>query len=238
MRKFFLSAILAVFLTFQSVTALASEPLAPFLAVLRSQDRGTVLVIDGKKFSDWQYIETDYNQPILNWSDLDDHLAKIKALAGNRPIILEMQVHGDDYLIIDESVKLPGGEIHLARKASMGFLVNHIEKNLPIDRLTVIMDTCFAPSVYKNTIRNNNYQFGTFTENCYHVPTFPIYGINQNIISWNNVVFLQYLFGVPANFTDLRKYEQAPTGTKNTNSNSKECKTLLTIWYVLISSIN
>lgn len=230
---------MAIILTLNFITATATEPISPFVAVLRSQDRGTVVKLsNGSNYCDWDGIPLDYNQPLLKWSDLDKHLQKIKELAGDRTILLEMQVHGDDYLVIDESKIFPKvGTIYLARNASMGYLVNHIEKYLDSNKLVVIMDTCFAPSVYKNTIRNNKYEFGSFIEDCYHVPRFPIYGIDENIISWNNVVFLQYYMDTPAKMVDLRKYEYADTGPKDKNSKSKDCVDLYNIWLVLINSI-
>lgn len=233
LKKILVLLVLTLAILTNTSRAFSQEP-AMFLAVLRSPDRGTVFYDKGKPyFGDWLAIKTDYNAELNKWSDLDDHLKKIKEQAGDKTVLLEMQVHGDQYLSVVVQRKFKAGTITYTSDASMGYLINHAESILGSNQI-IILDTCYAPDIYFKTIRKNTYIFGKFIENCDHIPKVPIYSIRSNCTSWNNVVFLEYIYNCLVDFTDLREFEEHPPEPRQEGSKSVSSQVLKKLWLVLV----
>ena len=149
----------------------------------------------------WPSLNPDVMYTAFHWTQFDDFLRQTKAKAAGRPIVIDLECHGDKGLVLAYEDYRTRTKIYDA--AGLGFVVNHIEKELAGQDVTLLTEACFAGEVYRETIRHNRDK----AENHEGVPTFPIYGASYNYMNVNNLVYLQYVTKCRVWFEDLRVYE-------------------------------
>lgn len=161
----------------------------------------------------WPTINPDLLVVAFDWDHFDDFLRTIKKQARGRKIEIDIECHGDDQLMLQYPDARAG--LMVTAPTTMGYIVNHIERILGKEKVTLILECCYAGKVYKNSIRNNKEG-----ENCNHVPQFPIYGGSFNHMSLNNLIYLQYVTKCHRYFEDVRTYE-TKEGPKNIDRDEK-----------------
>lgn len=162
--------------------------------------------------NEWERLSPDFLLVPKDWRDLDTFLKVVKDQGWDH-IDIDIDCHGNDYLwLIDED-----GNEYIA---SMGFIVNHIEKYLVGKDIKVFCEACFAGKVYKTSIRGNKIERfpvireflkrerGNKIEDCNHIPKFPIYGIRSNTTNIGNSIYLQYRSDCNLYMEDLRDFEK------------------------------
>jgi hypothetical protein len=150
----------------------------------------------------WPSLHPDVMVTAYSWEQFDDFLRQTKAKAAGRPIDLSLDIHGSgEYLYIKYEDYRTGTSI--AEPAGWGFVVNHIEKALEGEDVTVVCESCFAGETYNHSIRGNKRG-----ENHPGVPKFPIYGGSYNMYNLNNLIYMQYITGCRVWFCDLRTFDK------------------------------
>lgn len=170
-------------------------------------------VFCSQEFDDcWDDMKVDNLFIPKAWKDLDVFLDTIVAESGDKPIVIDLQVHGwDDGLYITtgyEKYAYTGmnNEHKIMEGTTFGKVINKITEKLGHRQLIVLCEACFAGSAYKNTINNPKYK----PEYCSAMPPYPVIGSGDNFSNWGNTVYCQYLYNCPINFEDLRMYEVVP----------------------------
>jgi hypothetical protein len=187
--------LLACFSAFLLLLPVNADTEKPFLAVYASNDFPR---------EDWTRYKPDLIYYSTDWKTFDSFLKAASQLAGGREIELDIQVHGDKKLTcVGGTEKNP-----VFSDATMGYVVNHIERYLNPAKVTVFLEACYGAYVYKTTMRGNrDPQYLGYIEDCYHTPEFPIYG-NGNHLGYNNIVYLQYFHNIMPLLRDLRDFEK------------------------------
>jgi len=177
----------------------------------------------------WPSLNVDCLYLAMDWEHFDDFLRKVKKEAGGRPIELDIECHGDKALLLQYPDARTGEMV--TKSTTMGYVINHIERYLGRERVTLIMECCYAGSVYKTTIRQNKEG-----ENCNHIPQFPVYGNSFNHMNLNNLVYIQYKTRCHRYFEDLRAFElKAGPKDMDRNENSEDHKRMATLYRILAS---
>ena len=216
--------LLCLFLFFLPAYA---EP-EPFLAVYSSPDFDE---------TDWHKYHPNIHYKNPSWRAFDEFLAQVAKEAGDRPITLDIQCHGDAE---NTGYFLKFGERNghpVYKECTAGYLFNHIEKYLGKKKLTVCCEACYGAGVYKKTIRGNkpaSVASDRLVENCDHVPPFPIFGMIETISSYNNFIFLQYYHHIRAVFVDYRQYEYVEK-LRDHDGNEELSDLVKSVWYTLHS---
>lgn len=208
--KRLLALFCAVWLTFFSFhPSFAQDSRRPFLAVFTSPD---LLFV-------WPSYKPDILHVAFCWDNFDGFLEEICQKAGDRPIELDLEVHGHESLSIHYLDWNTGKEE--AKYASVGYVINHIEKKLAGKDYTLILESCYGGNTYVKSIRNNT-TANKFFEDCDHIPLRPVWGSSYNHMNLNNCVYLQYKTGLRYAFVDLRKFEVEKGDRRlDTDQNSK-----------------
>lgn len=195
--RVFLSLILAFFLW----CPVFGETQTPFLAIYSSRDLVEC----------WQ---NSVHKPDLlfktkNFSELDTFLTQVKQQASGRKIILDICVHGDSrsgFLCIKANKK----EWSFA---SMGFLLNHIESFLGTENFDLILDSCYAGSVYKRSLHYLPItQIGTFLrieDYKGERPKYPVWGV-ANHMSLVGLALEEYIHSHHRFTQDIRDNTKTP----------------------------
>lgn len=154
----------------------------------------------------WTKHDPDLVYTPTTWAEFDVFLDILdKSAAPDQEIDIDLAIHGKDYLYIQTKTSLS--------KASMGFVVNHIESKFKKGRVRCFCEACYSPYVYITTIRNNNLNVKSSVdkmENANHVPSFPIYGLENNTTGFVGLIYLQNKYKVFYSFQDLRLLELEP----------------------------
>lgn len=196
LKKFLVSAVLTLSLLSPAWAVSVSEN-KPFLAIYSSNDIGE----QGRFVHDWVKFNPDYFKRTGSWEGFNKFIDEVKEKAGDRPIVLDMQVHGWDDLIVYSSESDYTGE-----HASMGYVLNKIDRTLNTHKLTLLFESCYGGYVYHHSIRNNKIKREYF-EDFNAIPNFPIYGMSAHTSNYNNLIYMQYYYGIRPFFKDLREYE-------------------------------
>lgn len=209
---------LAVTLLNSSVTGFAAEPKRPFLAVWCTPYFDQF----------WVHLKPDYIQVAYDWDNFDSFLDDVAKKAGNRPIDLDIDVHGLEHLTLQYVDYRT--EQWVSKRATFGYLINHIEKHLRGRNVTLLVESCYGGHVYKHTIRNNKPEPGVKVEDCNHVPSFPVYGGTYGHMGMGNLVYLQYVSGFRYAFNDLRRWEKDPCESIDSDEESPFHQELVQVW--------
>jgi len=164
-----------------------------------------------------------------SWDDFDIFLGQIGKESNNRPIILDMCVHGNDRDGLlskchDDKDKSPN------YFASVGMVLNHIEHELAGHRVTIIFETCYGSHCYRSTVRGNFPIHSTYywIENHVQAPNYPIYGCGYSS-NWATLAFEEYFHSLegrtPVFLRDIRQ-----STAETTAPNRQE----LTIQYIYL----
>lgn len=216
--KFLISLVLSLLLLIPSVGAIDTN--REFIAVFCNDTLE----------KPWYKQNPDLLYLAKSWSNLDDFLLLVREQAKNRPILIDIDCHGEDgglYIQYD----LDKDEFFTER-ASVGFVLNRIESYIRKDKLTVLFEACYAGRAYKNTLKNN--KFITLYGDNYRGdrPSYPVYGIGSSYKNISNFIFLQYKYKVRPYFVDLRRYQLESLGAKDTNKDSKDHTLITYLWRV------
>ncbi len=167
--------------------------------------------------TDWDIIKPDFKMCCNTWDDFPMFLRIVKQQAKNRPILIDVSVHGDDrtgLLWIDYDAF--GQDMSYA--ASMGYVINQIERTFPKGQVkSLFLEACYSEIVMEKSLTTQNLiHYNDDSEFSYHEGgnqiegtdtkiDFPVYGIGSSV-NYNNTVFLQYFYNVKAYFYDLRQF--------------------------------
>lgn len=163
--------------------------------------------------SPWSPYHPDIFYPANSWKDFVPFLRKIKEQAGDRYIILDIDVHGGDYLSI---WKLDKAKSKVQwNEATVGWVVNRIEEELgeqiKEEKLLTIWECCYGMNTYRWTIRNNLRKPGVFVEDHAGVPEFPMLCVGDGVVNWGNFIFRQFYHNLTTPFlADMREAETKP----------------------------
>lgn len=208
-RSFVIAAMIAVFVNFPAGFCSNNQT---YLAVYRSANFENIWFYD---------VKADLIEKSSNWKTFDAFLDQVEEKAGGRDVILSLSVHGSNYLTVGTQTKFS--------YASFGWVVNHIESHLS-SNVIVLCDACYGGDVYKNTIRQNTNSIADFSEDCDHIPPFPIYGHSANRIGIATFMIRQYLTGKHYFWKDLRDFEREPSLPEDHNPKSSLNKELEDCW--------
>lgn len=204
---------IALFLCFMLVAPAGSQQddNKPFLAVFCQPEFA----------EDWKEEEPDYLMTSRNWGDFKLFISEVKRLSGGRPLRIDIDSHGNicGHLYFDpEKTTDPGTE------ASMGYILNQVDRLPPGQVQLVTLEACFAGWVYNQSLHQGyDAEFqGNVLENYKPnvAPAYPVYGVS-NISNWNNAVYAQYITNEFVDFQDLRKYEQESPGEPILDKNDR-----------------
>lgn len=163
------------------------------------------------------------------WYDFPAFLRVAKSQAGNKPLVIDIECHGLDYLDVltmPDVKKEPYWD-----ECSMGAFVNMIEASIPSEDLTVIVEACYSGYVFQTTLNHNNLRkYGVIMEDCDHLPTFPIYGIGEITPGISNLVFRQWYGKFGDKCIDLRTLINKPVRPRDLKHSSKETKHVEDLW--------
>lgn len=161
----------------------------------------------------WPSLHPDVMVTAYSWEQFDDFLRQTKAKAAGRPIDLEIDCHGSHSAVIAYEDYRTGKSV--ISGAGFGFILNHVERELGDQDVTIVYEGCFGGRSYHDSIRGNKGK----TENHPGPSKFPVYGGSYNMYNLNNLVYMQYITGCRVWFEDLRTYDheagQAPIEDKN-----------------------
>lgn len=207
---------------FRSLIVLIVCLLLSLPAIALTKDTSYLAVFSSLDFSprDWEDIHPDLEVHAPSWGAcFDGFLQAVKKQGHGRHIVIDIQCHGWDTLALYQgAVEDTKGDRRFYSEASMGYVVNHIEKALAGEDIEVCCEACFAGRVYKVSIRGNKpNKIPELAENCNHIPPFPVYGISEDVENYNNFIYLQYAHNMRYNFQDLRTYEYSDRPLKPRN---------------------
>lgn len=193
-----ITILLSFLLLFTQLPANSAEA-KPFIAVFANP--GT------SKIAGWDKVKPSLYYESTDWENLDAFLAMTKKEAGNRPLVIDIECHGDPttgMLVLGWSAF---GE-SMDDTASMGYVVSAIDKQFHKKKnLQVCFEACFSQICMEKTLING----AEIEHEDYHVKSFkdkilfPCYGIGT-MANWNNTVILEFLTGVRPYFVDLRDF--------------------------------
>lgn len=175
-----------------------------YVAVFSSGDFGV---------EDWRDIDTSIVVGVHNWCPLEAFLQSVKQQSNGSPIVLDFQVHGSP----DGTLSIQAGHINghpFYFDATMGYVLNRVDKILGSQVKAVIFESCFGSTVYKKSIRNNtvnHYSSRVLVEDHPGIPSYPVYGTTGSYVGYNNFVFLQYLKNTKFDFIDMRECDKGYT---------------------------
>lgn len=192
-----LAVIIALFITFQGLLPVCAE--APFLAIYTSYD----FVIGWKKYFTKRHIDLLY--PSGNFNEFDKFLKVVRQEAGTRAIIIDLSVHGSDTsgLLCTTTNGRKWGYCNL------GYIVNRIRANLHEEKVTLVLEACYAPTVFMKGLRTFISFHGkdAVTEVYEGDLPFPIYGLAVSEPSYCRLALEDYLHKKHQVVIDLRKYD-------------------------------
>lgn len=163
--------------------------------------------------SPWAAYHPDLFYPANSWKDFVPFLKRVKEEAGTKDIVLDIDVHGGDYLSI---WKLNKAKSQVKwNEATMGWVVNRIEEELHQqildEKLITIWECCYSMNTYRWTIRNNVRKPGVYAEDHPGIPMFPMYGNGDGVVNYGNFIFRQWFHGLTTPyFVDIREAETRP----------------------------
>jgi len=215
MVKLILSLLLAIVVSLPGYT----RETKPYLAVFCNPGAEEV----------WYGFNPDLIVIAKDWGEFDKFLLTARKEAHGRPIEMDITVHGDEHLmLVYDDIRT---RQQVVKSTTMGFIVNHIERILSKQDVTLILEACYSGHVYKSTIRGNDLGMG---ENCNHVPKFPIYGGSYNHPNINNLIYIQYKTKIHRFFEDLRIYEVTEGNpNKDEDENSKDVAIMIQLYRIL-----
>lgn len=185
---------------------------------------------------EWRGLNPDLEVYTTSWGDFDSFCRVVNHEAKDRPIIIDIDSHGDDVGLI---LATPT-EAHIA---SLGYIVKEIHKRLPHRQVTLLIEGCYSGRAYKRTIRGNKWfpkdpedQIDNYEE----IPDFPIYGIGSDTVNFGNFIFLQNKMQSYFYYEDLRQYEYEDLKPKITNEADtrviNEYKTFILLRFYTLNS--
>jgi hypothetical protein len=143
-----------------------------------------------------------------DWEGLDYFLQKVKDQAKpEQEIIIDISCHGSGQTGL---LGLCDEEQDHWKDASLGLVVNHIRQFLPEERVTLILDACYAPLVYEHSLRTyyttHTATVWTETYDEKDIP-FPVYGIRESKPNLFRLTLESYLAKDFELITDLRQFD-------------------------------
>ena len=174
----------------------------PFVASIATRSRAPEIDF----FPKYQF---DYKARPLYWDDFPAELKEIADKAGQRPIVLDLLVHGwSDGLYLFDTDVVPGMVIQTSDRASMGWVLREIGDKLRGHEVTVLFESCFSGMAYHNTIRGAVKQGPYDNISDYPiVPTFPVWGAGSNFSVVGPIMYIQWKYNFRRWFVDLRQYD-------------------------------
>ena len=197
MLKHFLTLVFALYVLLcnSSVAGFAAQQERPYLAVWCTP----------RFEAAWPSFKPDYLYVAHDWNKFDEFLQDVRRKAGNREIDLDIEAHGLYYLSLDYPDWATSKMV--SKKATMGYVLNHIEKQLKGKKFNLFIEACYGGHVYKRTIRGNTPAEGVLVEDHPKVPNYPIWGGTFNHMNIANMVYIQRKTQVLYATNDLRRWE-------------------------------
>lgn len=171
---------------------------------------------------DWDRFDPDKLVLAKEWSQLEPFLDLVAKEAGNKPIILDIECHGNDSSGL-LSTDIDGSDI-----ASLGWLLKKIDSKLHGKDLTMVLEACYPSQCMERSLKVlRHLEYKNIHLDSFDDPiTFPIYS-NLGNVNYNNLVYLQYHFNVRLYFQDLRdKAGQLPEPADHSKKTDMELRAL------------
>lgn len=183
--------------------------------------------------SEWVKYKPDLFFQASKWEDFENFLLIVKKRAGNRPVVIDIDSHGNDSGLWLEYKDIYG--VPFSDGASVGYIAKKIQDSkIKQKRLKVLLEACFAGRAYKFTIRNNKNLSADYC-NFEKIPKYPIYGIGDSHPNFGNLIYLQYRYNFQTYFVDLRSYEYTNLKDKVDEKSSKEDNIIRLFWTFLFT---
>ena len=209
MKKFLISCIVSI---------LALTTPAPSFA-MEGMGNTYVAAFTSVEFEDqWSgSCEPDFKFVYHSWGDFPKFIEKAKEKAGNRPLVIDIDVHGDEdgfyvyspCIVTYESDDFPDETFIYGyyEKASMGYIYQVLESKLRHRKnTTVLIEACFAGNAY-HTIRGNKEE-SSYIKNYPYYPDIPIYCVGSGFANPDISMMLQTKYHINNYYKDIRDYEE------------------------------
>lgn len=156
------------------------------------------------KLTGWKEVKPNFIRTATDWEPFEAFLLEVKKKAGNRPIILDIDCHGDPLTGMAALQVMAYGNIDCTDEASIGYILNTIEKvfGKHPKHLQVTLELCHAQYCYnkslkmKSTLETEDFHIQPYD----HVPSYPVYGIScpsgdrtLSPANYNNYVLISLL---------------------------------------------
>ena len=157
----------------------------------------------------------DYLIGVENWSSLPEILREVKEKSGDKVILLDFHVHGNT---IGDGLWLQTRNesnivVHTSR-ASFGYVLNTIERELAGKRILLFFETCYAGRAYKNSIRgavkynDPGKANEELLEDYLKVPPYPIYGPGDSFSTISQMMYIQLIYNFRRWWVNLVDYDK------------------------------
>lgn len=193
--KYFFTVLLSLLLATLPVKANVEEFNA-YVAVISSRNIAWF-------FEDYPKYKTDAFIELSQWDNLPLALQYISKHAGNNPIFLDFMVHGDPGGLYVDNNSDDGYD-----RASMGYILNNINKYLKDKKITIHFESCYAAAAYRNTIRGAKPRCDLDNiEDLNYMPLTPVYGIGDGFSGSGPWMYLQTKYHFKKWWVDLRDWD-------------------------------
>lgn len=175
----------------------------PFMAVIVSRNLKWML------YENPQY-KFDFVAAPQTWDEIPKILQKIKSQAGDRPILLDFFVHGNEQglHLVEVTGNIFLGVIEYHDRATFGWVLGTVERELSGSRIALLFESCFSGRAYKKTIRGAGFYSPYDNVGDYLVvPGFPIYGAGDSFSCVGPIMYLQWQYQFQKYWVDLRDYD-------------------------------
>jgi hypothetical protein len=150
----------------------------------------------------WEKVHPDLLVESSSYADLPVFLEVVRQQAGNRPIDLDLDMHGNDF-----GVALYADNNTPETCASVGYLCNQIDSHLDPNNVTVFLESCYSGRALHNTLDGNSRLAGKYYQDHPLMPVYPIYGVGARTVSCGNMIYLQYRAEVSVFYEDIRHWK-------------------------------
>jgi hypothetical protein len=167
------------------------------------------------RFDGWDNIQVDYQRVSDNFSTLGSFLAEAKNRAGSRPVVVDVEAHGDPSNGLLALQFQAFNELY-TNEASVGYVVKECDKYFGKDKnFTLVLESCYGGMCYSRTMHNKAYIEETelHVDSFDKVPSFPIYAISSPLgpeyspPNYNNTVLLSVIHDCHLMIHDCREDE-------------------------------
>lgn len=205
-----------------------------FCSPAHPQDKEFIAVYSDPTFTKyWSFYKVDYLQEAKTWDDFPGFIKVVKEQAKNRPIVIDINVHGtrEGLLSIYHNKNCIHGRKDKSYLSTFGYVLKEIS-TIGEDKIKMVLfESCYGGYVYFKSREGykESYRGGNRYDSYSGIAPYPIYGVD-NCVNWNNAIFMQLASGDNVNFFDLRQFSKVPPAGELGNGKSPKSQAIY--WYV------